>query len=96
VSPEGIPTDPGKLKALRELPTSNNKHEIGSFLDLCMYYRRFISGFANIFKPLTELTKEKQAYQWTPEVEADFQALKEALCIAPLSAYPSARRECHR
>jgi hypothetical protein len=26
----------------------------------------FISGFANIAKPLTRLMEEKQAFQWTP------------------------------
>jgi hypothetical protein len=48
VSSEGISTDPEKLKAVREWPTPKDKHEIGSFLGLCTYYRRFISGFANI------------------------------------------------
>jgi hypothetical protein len=55
---------------------------------LCTYYRRFISGFANIAKPLTKLTEQKQAFQWTPEVEAAFQTLKGALCAAPIHAYP--------
>jgi hypothetical protein len=39
------------------------QHEIRSFLDLCTYYRRLISGFANTTKPLTKLTEEKQAFQ---------------------------------
>jgi hypothetical protein len=88
VSPEGISTDPKKLKAVREWPTPKDKHEIRSFLGLCTYYRRFISGFANIAKPLTKLTEQKQAFQWTPEVEAGFQTLKGALCAAPILAYP--------
>jgi hypothetical protein len=37
-------------------------------------------------KLLTKLT-EKQAFQWTPEVEAGFQTLKESLCAAPILAY---------
>jgi hypothetical protein len=41
-------------------------------------------------KPLTNLT-EKQAIQWTPEVEAAFQTLKEALCTTPTLAYPQSR-----
>jgi hypothetical protein len=39
VSPEGISADPEKLKAVREWPTPKDKHEIGSFLGLCTYYR---------------------------------------------------------
>jgi hypothetical protein len=77
VSPEGRATDPEKLRVIREWPTAKNKHEIRSFLDLCTYYRRFISCFVNIVKPLTKLTKEKQTFQWTPEVEAAFQTPKE-------------------
>jgi hypothetical protein len=56
--------------------------------NICVYYRRFISGFSNIAKPLTKLTEEKQTFQWTPEVEAAFQTLKGALCAAPILAYP--------
>jgi hypothetical protein len=59
-----------------------------SFLGLCTYYRRFISGFAYISMPLTRLTKEKRAFQWTPEVEAAFQTLKAALFTAAILAYP--------
>jgi hypothetical protein len=35
---------------------------------------------------LTKLTEEKQAFQSIPEVEAAFQALYEALCMAPMLA----------
>jgi hypothetical protein len=62
VSPEGISTEPEKVRAAREWPTLMDKHEIRSFLGLCTYYRRFISGFANIAKLLTTLTEEKQAF----------------------------------
>ncbi|KAJ4451749.1 hypothetical protein ANN_03220, partial [Periplaneta americana] len=30
------------------------------FLGLCTYYRRFVAGYANIAKPLTQLTEEKR------------------------------------
>jgi hypothetical protein len=35
--------------------------------------------------------KENQGFQWTPEVEADFQSLTEALCTAPILPYPQPR-----
>jgi hypothetical protein len=58
ISPEGISTDPEKLKAVREWPTPKDRHEIRKFLGLCTYYRRYISGFGNIAKPLTKLTEQ--------------------------------------
>jgi hypothetical protein len=88
VSPEGITTDPVKLKAAQEWQTPKNKHEIRSFLGLCTYYRRFIFGFTNIVKPPTKLSEQKKSFQWTPETEAAFQTLKGALCAAPILAYP--------
>jgi hypothetical protein len=57
-------------------------------MGLCTHYRRFISGFAHIAKPLTRLTEQKQSFQWTPVVEAAFQTLKGALFPAPILAYP--------
>jgi hypothetical protein len=72
---------------VREWPTPKNKHEVRSFLRLCAYYRRFISGLANIAKQLTKLTEHKQSSQWTPEAEVAFQTLKGALCTAPILAY---------
>jgi hypothetical protein len=83
-----ITTDPEKLQAVREWPTPKNKHTIKSFLGLCTYYRRFISGFADIAKPLKKLTELKQFFQWTPEVDAAFQTLKGTLCAAPIRSYP--------
>jgi hypothetical protein len=86
VSPEGITTK--KLKAMWEWPTPKNKHEVKSVLGICTYYRRFISSFANITKPLTKLTEQKQSFQWTPEVESAFQMFKRALCAALILLYP--------
>jgi hypothetical protein len=84
VSPEGISTDPEKLKAVREWPTVKDKHEIRSFLRICTYFRRFISGLANISKPLTRLTEEKQPFKWTQEFEDALQTLKGSLCATPI------------
>jgi hypothetical protein len=85
--PEWITTDPEKLKAIWVWPTPKNKHEIRSFLGLCIDYKWFISCFGNIVRPLTKLMEEKQAFQWTPEVEATFKTLQEVVCTASILAY---------
>jgi hypothetical protein len=91
VLPEGITTNPEKPKAVREWPTPKNKHEIRNFLGLCTYYRRFISGFANITKSLMKLAEQKQSFQWTSEVEGAFHTLKGALFAAHYSCLPQPR-----
>jgi len=75
--------DPEKLKAVRKWPRPNDKHQLRSFLDLCTYYRMFISGFADLAKPLTRLTEDKRTFEWSADTETAFQTLKEALCTAP-------------
>jgi hypothetical protein len=78
-----VTSDLENQTAVRECPTPKNKQEIISFLGLCTYYRRLISGFANIAKPATKLTERRQAFQWTPEVEAASETLKKA-SVLPL------------
>jgi hypothetical protein len=87
VSPPGVTTDPEKLEAVKDWPPPTNKHQLRSFLGLCTYYRRFISGFADIAKPLTRLTEEKRLFELSTETEKAFRALKEALCMAPVLSY---------
>jgi hypothetical protein len=88
VSPSGVTTDPEKLEAVRSWPRPNDKSQLRSFLGLCTYYRRFISGFADLAKPLTRLTEDKRTFEWSVDQETAFQALKEALCTAPVLGYP--------
>jgi hypothetical protein len=42
-------------------------------------------------KRLNKITEEKQAFQWTPEIEASFQIVKEDLSAAPILDYPQPR-----
>jgi hypothetical protein len=49
--------------------------DILSFLGLTGYYRRFIEGFSNISKPMTELLEKDKKFKWTPAYEASFQEL---------------------
>jgi hypothetical protein len=84
----GITTNPEKQKAVWEWSTPEIRHEMSSIFGPCSYYRRFISGFANIVKPLTKLVAKNQAYMWTSEVEATFKRVKEPICTAPVLACP--------
>ena len=88
VSSSGVTTDTEKLEAVKSWPRQKYKQQLRSFLGLCTYYRRFISGFAEIANPLSKLTEEKRTFDWATEAETAFQALKDALCTAPVQGYP--------
>ena len=62
--------------------------EIRSFLGLAGYYRRFITNFSKIFKPLTLLTQKNKKYVWGEEQELAFQSVKDCLCNTPILALP--------
>lgn len=66
VTTEGIRVDPGKIEAIRVWPVPVNVTQLGSFLGLCSYYRKFIYNFAKLARPLNALTENKPFF-WTME-----------------------------
>ena len=57
VSEQGVETDPEKISALKSWPVPQKLKELRSFLGFAGYYRRFIKGYAEIAKPLNDLTR---------------------------------------
>jgi hypothetical protein len=84
VSKEGITVDPSKVTAVTEWKPPKNVGEIRSFLGLAGYYQRFIENFSKIAKPMTELLKKENKFQWTDECDVSFQELKKRLVSAPI------------
>ena len=58
MSGEGIEPDPEKVQAVAEWPRPQNLTEVRAFVALASYYRRHIHSFAEIARPLHELTKK--------------------------------------
>ena len=71
-----------------EWPRPKSQHDVQSFLGLASYYRKFIRGFSQVVKPLTELTKGSIKWQWGGREERSFLALKVALATAPVLGLP--------
>lgn len=104
VSDEGIQPDPGKIKNVHDWPIPTCEKELRGFLGLAGYYRRFVSGFAQIAAPLHILIngpsrkKGKKIPRpkptapfstlWGQEQTDAFNKLKECLTTQPLLGYP--------
>lgn len=83
-----IRMDPKKIQAIQEWKPPRDVHEVRSFLGLANYYRRFVKGYSEIARPLTNLTKKTETWGWTPQCQAAFEKLKGAIMTDPVLALP--------
>ena len=87
VSGKGMKPLPEKLESVKRMPAPTTPKEIKQFLGLVGYYRKFIPRFADIARPMTNLTKQDVPFEWTIQCQA-FEILKEALITSPILKYP--------
>jgi hypothetical protein len=87
VSASGVAMDTGKVQAVLDWPIPRSVRTLRGFLGLAGYYRKFIPNFGSIATPLTQLLKE--GFSWSPEAEAAFFQLKDALTTAPVLQLPN-------
>jgi hypothetical protein len=69
-----------------ETPTT--VHQVRSFLGLAGYYRRFISDFSKLVKPITSLFKNDIKCNWSSKCNEAFEQLKVLLTTSPVLAQP--------
>lgn len=63
IGSDGVRSDPGEVKAIKQFPRPQNEKNIKEFLGLAGYYRRFIKNFSRIAKPLINLLKKDQKFE---------------------------------
>jgi hypothetical protein len=71
---------------VKEFPIPSNTRQLKRFLGLAGYYRRFISNFSKIAKPLTELLKRNTPFVWNQRTDEACNTLK-PLTEEPLLQY---------
>jgi hypothetical protein len=85
---------PSKIEAIQRIPEPLNKKLLRSFLGMCTFYRAYIQNFANIAKPITDLTQDKfpDKVRLNDKQRRAFQDLKKALCNATTLYAPDGTR----
>jgi len=87
--------DQGKVKAVLEWPVPRTKTELKSFLGLAGFFRQYISHFATIAFPLTELVKKgsPERLKWTETEQEAFDGLRRALTSRPVLKPPDMTKD---
>ena len=76
ISGEGIKPLPLKLESIKEMPPPTTPKEVKQFLGLIGYYRKFVPRFTDVARPLTNLTRLDQPFEWSDKCQASFELLK--------------------
>ena len=93
VSEAGVEPDPEKVRAVKEWPRPQTLKDLRAFVALASYYRRHILHFAEIARPLHDLTKKNQPFVWDLPQQKAFEDLKARLTSAPILALPESEGE---
>lgn len=83
LSKEGIQPCPDLVSSITKWPRPQSRTEVRSFLGLAGFYRRFFRNYAAVAKPLTDLTKTRQDFQWSEAASSAFEKLKSMLTTSP-------------
>ena len=98
VSKEGIEVDPSKITAIQKWPRPKTITDVRSFPGFTNYYRKFMHRYAQISKPLNDLTSGENAkrknknVEWTDEHQESFDRLKNLSTSSPVLAYTNYKK----
>ena len=83
------------VEAIRAFPRPPDLKHLQRFLGMVNFYRRFLPGVARTLVPLTSATvgAPKGPLDWSPAMEASFQACKDALLQAVPLHHPAPNAE---
>lgn len=84
--------DPDKIKVILSWEAPLSVKGVQLFLGLCNFYRRFIRGYSLLAKPLTDLTKKENLWDWTTACQQVFESLKTAIRSDPVLRHFDLRR----
>ena len=86
IGPNRIKMEEEKVKGILEWLTLKCVKDVQKFLELVNYYRQFIEEFVLIARPLYDLAKKDQKWNWMERQEKAFRELKEWFTKEPVLA----------
>lgn len=84
LSADGLQPGPHKQAAIAEFKTPSTVVEVRRFMDLASFFRRFVHKFAELARPMTDLTKKDVPFTWGDKEQKAFEQMKILLVQAPV------------
>ena len=81
-----------KVKAIVNMPPSDCKKQVQSFIGMVNYLSKFSAHLSEFAEPIRELSKEKVPFNWGPEHHESFKLVKKEIAAAPILAYYNPRK----
>ena len=88
VSGEGVRPNPANIAKVMAWPAPKTVKQVKSFVALGSYFRRFIRNYAQIARPMVDLTKKGRKFFWSEACERSFNEIKAALISPEVMGYP--------
>lgn len=76
VAGKGVCMSEDKIQAIRNWGRPQSIRDCRAFAGLANFYSKFAPHFADLMKPIYELTKKGAVFEWTPRHQTAFEAVK--------------------
>ena len=76
-----------RISALINFPSPQNKREVKSLLDLLNTFTKYLGNVSQLTHHIKELNKEKNAFLWTSECEAEMEVIRK-IAVQTLPLHP--------
>ena len=88
IKPGQLAMDPIKLAGIAAWPTPAKVKDVRSFLGFANFYHWFIPDYSTVARPLLDLTKKDNHWDWTPACQQSFDELKKLFLSCPVLHLP--------
>jgi hypothetical protein len=88
ISDRGVKIHPDRVLAVQQYSRPTNLRSLRRFMGMVEFYARFIPGYGDIAVVFHGLKKKGVAFVWKEQHQEAFEALKRALCKAPVLQGP--------
>jgi len=92
IGKEGIKLSNDKVQAVLSWKIPKSLTAVQSFLGFANFYRRVIQDYSKVARPLTELTKTTEKWEWNNEAGRAIEELKQRFMSAPILAHFDAQK----